>query len=49
MLLGLAEAVSRWVWHATDDLGIRFVAAMVSVGLGVVGLVRLGQRLSRRR
>ena len=46
-MLWLAELASRAVWHVADG-GVKFVAAMISVGLLVVGLWRFGGRVARR-
>ena len=46
-MLWLAELASRAVW-AVSDGGVKFVAAMVSVGLGVVVIARFAKRLGRR-
>ena len=45
-MLWLVEAASRWVWHATDSLGLRFAAAMISVSIAGVAIWRLGRRIT---
>lgn len=42
-MLWLAELASRAVWHVSEG-GLKFVAAMVSVGIGVAAIVRFGRR-----
>ena len=44
-MLWLVELLVRLLWASTDGL-VRFDAAMVAVVLKVVGVWRLGQRLS---
>lgn len=41
------ELLGRLLWRS-EDVGIRFVGAMLSVGLAIVGLWMAGQQFLRR-
>ena len=42
----VVELLSRWIWSISEG-GVAFVAAMVTVGLSVVGLAQLARWIMR--